>query len=320
MKRRRATPAGETKASTTPAKELPARGSFGAWILASRPATLPVAVAPVLVGGAVTHATSVLRPLPFAMAMLGALLIQIGTNFANDVFDFEKGADTETRIGPPRAVQSGLLSPRSVRTGMIAAFVLATLVGSYLAFVGGWPIVVIGIVSILSGIAYTGGPYPLGYNGLGDAFVFVFFGLVAVTGTALVSGGSVPSMAWLAALPVGSLATAVLVVNNVRDHKTDVRANKRTLVVRFGRRFGLVEYALLLMLAYTVPAVLYGLRMTSPWVLLSLATVPRGLRLFSTLVTKEDGPELNRCLAGTAKLMLAHSLFVAIGIAMTRPL
>ena len=318
MKPARATAGGGTLA--TPPKELPSPGSFGAWILASRPATLPVAVAPVLVGGAVTHATSLLRPLPFAAAMLGALLIQIGTNFANDVFDFEKGADDASRIGPPRAVQSGLLSPRSVRSGMTMAFGLATLVGVYLAFVGGWPIVAIGVASILSGVAYTGGPYPLGYNGLGDVFVFVFFGIVAVTGTTLVAGGSVPPMAWLAALPVGALATAVLVVNNVRDHKTDVRANKRTLVVRFGRRFGLVEYALLLIVAFTIPAVLYGLRLTSPWVLLSLVTVPRGLRLFSTLVTQEDGPELNQCLAGTAKLMLAHSLFVAIGIAMTRPL
>lgn len=299
-------------------KSLPAPGSVGAWVLAARPRTLPVAVAPVLVGGAVAHASSTLRALPLIAAMAGALLIQIGTNFANDVFDFEKGADDEARIGPARAVQSGLLAPRAVRRGMIAAFALATLVGAYLAFVGGAPIVVIGVLSIASGIAYTGGPYPLGYNGLGDVFVFAFFGVAAVTGSALVAGGSAPPLAFVASLPVGALATAVLVVNNVRDRETDVRAGKRTLVARFGRRFGLVEYALLLVVAFATPAALAASRMTSPWVLLTLATIPRALRLFAEIARKTDGPSLNECLAGTAKLMLAHSLFLSLGIALAR--
>jgi 1,4-dihydroxy-2-naphthoate octaprenyltransferase len=297
---------------------LPRKGSVGAWLLAARPRTLPVAVAPVLVGAAVSHATGHVRVAPLVAAMSGALFIQIGTNFANDVFDFEKGADDERRVGPVRAVQAGLLSARAMRAGMVFAFAIAALFGVYLVAVGGWPIVAIGVASIASGIAYTGGPYPLGYNGLGDAFVFAFFGVAAVTGTTLVAGRAVPPLAWAASLPVGALATAVLVVNNVRDRETDVLAGKRTLVVRFGRRFGLAEYATLLAVAWLAPVVMAGLGLASPWALASLVTIPRGLRLFSELRRRTDGPSLNECLAGTAKLMLMHSALLALGIALTR--
>lgn len=293
---------------------LPAPRSIGAWVLATRPATLPVAVAPVAVGASIAATTGEFRPLAALAALTGALLIQIGTNLANDVFDHDKGADDERRIGPPRAVAKGLLSARSVRIGMIVSFVLAAMVGMYLVGIGGAPILAIGILSILSGIAYTGGPYPLGYNGLGDIFVFVFFGGVAVVGTSYVTAGVVPLSSWIASIPVGALATCVLVVNNVRDHEGDVRAKKRTLVVRFGRRFGVTEYALLLASAVAAVLALVVLRLTSPVALVALAPMPWGVRLWSTLRTSHDGPTLNRCLASTAKLMLAVSLLLAIGI------
>jgi len=290
-----------------------APGSFKAWILASRPATLTAALVPVLVGTAVAQASGGLRPGPALAALFGAFMIQIATNFANDVFDHEKGADTHERLGPTRAVQAGLLSPAQVRAGMIITIALAVLAGLYLTAVAGWPIVAIGIASVLSGIAYTGGPYPLGYHGLGDIFVFVFFGLVAVCGTAFVQLGVVPLLAVLASIPVGAIATCVLVVNNVRDRNTDVTAGKRTLAVRFGRRFGVIEYAALLVIAYLVPlAIFFGFG-SAPWVLLPLLSAPLGLRLTRTLATTEGRP-LNACLANTAKLLLVYGVLFSAGL------
>lgn len=284
------------------------------WLLATRPATLTAALAPVMVGAAVcVHAVgaSRVRWLAVLAAALGAIFIQIGTNLANDVFDFEKGADTVERLGPLRVTQAGLLTPRQVRGGMIASFALATLAGVYLVSVAGWPVVIIGVASVASGVAYTGGPYPLGYNGLGDVFVFVFFGLVAVCGTALVAIGGAPWTAWAAAVPVGALATAVLVVNNVRDHSTDVKAGKRTLVVRHGRAFGVTEYAALWALALAVPVAL-AVSLRAPWMLLPLLTLVRGRQLIEQLRATE-GRALNPLLGATAQMLLAHSSFAALG-------
>ena len=306
-------------------------GSLRAWVLACRPATLTAALAPVLVGTAVAQAAGGARPGPALAALAGAVLIQIATNFANDVFDHEKGADTAERLGPTRATQAGLLTPRQVRAGMLATIALAAPIGLYLASVGGAPILAIGVFSILSGIAYTGGPYPLGYHGLGDLFVFVFFGLVAVCGTAFVQLDAVPPLAWLAAIPVGAIATAVLVVNNVRDRDTDVRAGKRTLAVRFGRRAGVVEYVLLLAVAYAVPVALAieparrwafdgreGAGAGALWALLPLLTIPAAARLARTLATT-DGRPLNACLAGTAKLLLAFAALFSAGVVLSAP-
>lgn len=293
----------------------PAPSSARAWLLATRPATLTVAIVPVLVGAAVLHAQRALAPAPVLAALFGAMMIQIGTNLANDVFDYEKGADTEARLGPLRVTQAGLLTPRQVRAGMIACFALATGAGAYLAYLHGWPIVVIGVASIASGIAYTGGPYPLGYNGLGDVFVMLFFGFVAVCGTTFVGSGHVPTVAWLAAVPVGAIATAVLVVNNVRDHETDVHAGKRTLVVRFGRRFGEVEYVALMAAAYAVPIALFATHQARAWVLLPLVTLPLALRL-AAKVKNERGAPLNATLAGTAKLLLFFGVLFAAGLAL----
>ncbi|WP_104987276.1 1,4-dihydroxy-2-naphthoate polyprenyltransferase [Sorangium cellulosum] len=307
----------QVDASTGPGPAIGVRpGSFRAWLLACRPATLTAALAPVMVGTAVAYASGGMRIGPALSALVGAMLIQIATNFANDVFDHEKGADTHERLGPTRAVQAGLLTARQVRLGLLVTIALSVPFGIHLAVVGGWPIVAIGVVSILSGVAYTGGPYPLGYHGLGDVFVFVFFGLVAVCGTAFVQLGHVPALAWAAAVPVGALATAVLVVNNVRDRETDVVAGKRTLAVRLGRRAGVIEYGMLLAAAYAVPIAL-AVYDDRRWTLLTLATFPRAARFLRTLATT-DGRPLNECLAGTAKLLLAYALLLSLGLAAPR--
>jgi len=299
---------------TTLTKPLPAPGSFGAWLLASRPATLPVAVAPVAVGAAVAATSGGVVWSTVLAALFGAIMIQVGTNFANDVFDFEKGTDDEHRIGPVRAVQKGLLTPRAMRLGMMAAFGAATLAGLYLTWACGPIIVAIGLASIASGIAYTGGPFPLGYHGLGDVFVFVFFGGVATVGTVFVATGHVPLLAWVASVPVGALATNVLVVNNVRDREGDAKTGKRTLAVRFGRRFGVVEYGALLVLAMAAIGVVAVL--ASPFALAALAAAPFGVSLWVRLARATDGPTHNALLAASAKLMLVTSALLAVGIAL----
>lgn len=293
-----------------------APGSAHAWLLAARPATLPAAVVPVAVGTACAHALGGARPGPALAALLGSILIQIGTNFANDVFDYEKGADTETRLGPVRATQAGLLSPRQMRAGMILAFFLATLAGVYLTAVAGWPVIVFGVASVLSGIAYTGGPYPLGYHGLGDVFVMIFFGFVAVCGTAFVQLGHVPALAVWAAVPVGALATAILVVNNVRDREADALCGKRTLAVRFGRAAALGEYALLLAGAYAVPVIVAATGLASPYVLLPLLTLPVGIARMRALLGAgaADGPAHNRLLMQTGQLLLVFGVLFAAGL------
>lgn len=287
-----------------------------AWILAARLRTLTAAVVPVMVGTAVAHASGGARWDTALAALLGAIWIQIGTNFANDVFDAEKGADGPDRLGPTRAVSSGLVSARAMRGAMIAAFALATLCGVYLTWQCGWVIVAIGVASIASGIAYTGGPFPLGYNGLGDLFVMIFFGFVAVCGTVLVQRAEVPPLALWASLPVGAIATAIIVVNNLRDRDTDVRVGKRTLAVRFGRRFAELEYAALLVVAYVVPVLLLATGATGLAVLAPLLTAPLAVSLYRQLRTREGAP-LNDTLAGTAKLLLAHGALFAGGLALS---
>jgi 1,4-dihydroxy-2-naphthoate octaprenyltransferase len=284
-----------------------------AWIAAARLRTLPAAVVPVLVGTAVAHATRAIAWGPALAALAGALAIQIGTNFANDVFDAESGADGPDRIGPTRAVASGLISATAMKRAMIAAFAVASLFGFYLVATAGWPIVAIGLASIAAGIAYTGGPWPLGYHGLGDIFVLAFFGFVAVCGTAFVQLGHVPALALAASIPVGALATAILVVNNIRDRATDERAGKRTLAVRFGRRAAIVEYALLLAAAYVTPLVL-AVCHRSLWFALPLITAPLAWVRLRQLVGAASGPVFNGLLAATAQLMLIHGVLFSIGM------
>jgi 1,4-dihydroxy-2-naphthoate octaprenyltransferase len=283
------------------------------WIAAARLRTLPAAAAPVAVGTACAHAAGAIAWGPALAALGGSLAIQIGTNFANDVFDAEKGADGPDRIGPLRAVSAGLITAAAMKRAMVAAFALASVFGLYLTVSAGWPIAVLGLVSIAAGIAYTGGPYPLGYHGLGDIAVMAFFGFVAVCGTAYVQLGQVPALAWWASIPVGSLATAILVVNNVRDRTTDARVGKRTLAVRFGRKGAIVEYVGLLAAAYAVPIGL-ALCAGAPTRLLPLATLPLALARVRALLRAATGPEHNACLAATAQLLALHGVLFAVGL------
>ena len=285
-----------------------------AWWMAIRPRTLPVSIGPVLVGTAVAFVEGGVRIGPAVAAALGALLLQIGSNFANDVYDFEKGADTSDRIGPPRATQLGLLSPSAVKRGMVLVFALATAVGVYLTWVAGPAIIVIGIVSIVAAIAYTGGPWPLGYHGLGEVAVFVFFGLVAVVGTTFVQIGSIPALAWLAALPVGFLATTILVVNNLRDIATDERAGKRTLAVRLGRAGTRWQWLLLVLGAYAVPVLVWASFEVEAWVLLPWLSAPLAISLWRVISIQQGGPALNEALAGTAKLGVLFALLFSLGL------
>ncbi|MEM7410177.1 MAG: 1,4-dihydroxy-2-naphthoate polyprenyltransferase [Myxococcota bacterium] len=286
-----------------------------AWWLASRPRTLPLAVAPVAVGTAVAAHTAEPQWLPALGALAGALCLQIGSNFVNDFADAEKGADTEARQGPPRAVQQGWLTAHQMRRGAVLAFGLAFLVGLYLVAVGGWPILALGLVSIAAGYAYTGGPYPLGYHGLGDVAVFLFFGLGAVCGTVWVQLGTLPLEAWWAALPVGALATAVLCVNNLRDVATDRVAGKRTLAVRFGETAARAEYTGLVALALGVPLV-WWLLLDAQWIWLPLLCAPPAIGLVRAL-RRERGSALNPILERTARLALLFSAFFAAGIALS---
>lgn len=284
---------------------------FQAWVLAARPKTLPAAVGPVLVGAALAASDGLFRWLPALAALVVSLLLQIGSNLANDYFDYVKGTDTHERVGPTRVTSAGLLAPGQVRAGMVVVFGLAALLGLYLVWVGGWPILALGAAAIVAAITYTGGPFPYGYYGMGEVFVFIFFGLAAVTGTYYLVSGTLNATAWLAAVPVGALITAVLVVNNYRDRHTDAKGGKRTLAVLLGARGAQLEYVLLLALAYAASALLAWLR--SPWLLLPLVSLPLAWRLVRELRTL-DGPALNKTLAGTARLSLIFALLLALGL------
>ena len=297
---------------TAAASTGPAPPGLGVWLAAARPRTLPAAVAPVAVGTACAHVAGGVAWGPAAAALLGALLLQLGTNFANDVFDAEKGADTPDRKGPTRAVAAGWITARAMRTAMIATFAVAVAIGGYLVAVAGWPVIAIGVASVAAGVLYTGGPWPLGYHGLGDLFVFVFFGVVAVAGTAYVQLGEVPALALWLSVPVGAIATAILVVNNLRDRATDARVGKRTLAVRFGRGFALAEYAALLAVAHAVPL---ALAVTGrPWLALVLVTTVCSVRAVRALAAAEPGPAMNELLGKTARLLLVQSLLVTVGV------
>ena len=292
---------------------VPALSTPKAWLLASRPRTLPVSIGPVAVGTAIAFAEDGLRWLPAFAALVGALLLQVGSNLANDLFDFEKGADGEGRIGPARATQMGLLSATQMRAGMGVVFGAAVLVGVYLVWVGGWPVALVGSLSILAALAYTGGPWPFGYRGLGDFAVFLFFGVVAVVGTAYVQTLSFSGDAFAASLPDGALATAILVVNNARDIESDAAAGKRTLAVRLGRAGARWEYRTLLFGPF-MALPFYALAGAASWAVLApCVLIPVAVRLERVVSTSTDGPALNEALAGTARLALAFCLLFAAG-------
>ena len=297
---------------------LPAPGSARAWLLAARPATLPAAVSPVLVGTACAHAAGALAAGPALAAAVGALLLQVASNFANDVFDHEKGADHEGRVGPTRAVQAGLLTGAQMKAGLAVALLAALLTGIYLAAIGGWPIVALGLAAMIAAVAYTGGPLPLGYHGLGDVLVLGFFGFAAVCGTTYVQTGALTRLSMWAAVPPGALATAILVVNNLRDRAGDAAAGKRTLAVRLGARGARIEYTMLAAVALLVPAGA-AIAAGAPALALPLLAAPWAARLVGA-VWRTDGAALNPLLPATARLLLLHSLLWATGIALAAEL
>lgn len=285
----------------------------GAWILAIRPKTLPAAVGPIVVGTAVALAHNAFQLLPALGCFLGAMLLQIGVNLANDYFDAKNNIDSEERLGPVRVTQSGLIPPRQVKMAMLGSLLLAALVFVYLAFVGGLPIVIIGIASVLAALAYSGGPYPIASHGLGELFVFIFFGLVAVGGTYYVQAGELSTLALLAAIPPGLLISAIMVVNNFRDIDTDSKAGKNTLAVKLGREKTILFFRILLISSYILPGLLYISGMCSWYILLPCATVPMALRLWQQIETMR-GKTLNTLLAATAQLSLFHSLLFGVGL------
>ncbi|MDE2761620.1 MAG: 1,4-dihydroxy-2-naphthoate polyprenyltransferase [Gemmatimonadota bacterium] len=297
---------------TGPRGEVPGP-SFHAWVLATRPRTLSAAAAPVVAGSGFAAADEVFAPLPALAALAGALFIQIATNLANDYYDFVKGGDTEERLGPVRVTQAGILAPQAVFRGMMAALGLATLIGVYLAWIAGWPVIVVGLVSMLMGVCYTGGPYPLSYHGLGDVFVFVFFGPVATAATYYVQAQFWSAGAVLAGAGLGAFSTAMLVVNNLRDRETDAAAGKRTLAVRFGDRFTVAQYFASLAAAAAVPVVGVASMGWSPWTLLALAGLAPCAAASRRVLGFTDRRALNPALGMTARGVALYGVGLGAG-------
>jgi 1,4-dihydroxy-2-naphthoate octaprenyltransferase len=284
------------------------------WLTAARPRTLPAAVAPVLVGTSLAIHVGHLHPLAFVAALLGAMLIQIGTNLSNDYSDARRGADAEDRLGPVRVTAGGLVPPPQVLVATYTTFGLAVLCGVYLIAVAGWLLLAVGAASILAGVLYTGGPRPYGYEGLGELFVFLFFGVVAVTGSYYVQRRSLPWEAFVLAIPVGVMIAAILVVNNIRDIDSDRRANKRTLAVRLGRERTRSMFVAMLAVAFASGLICWLAGPLSPWLLLTVLAVPLAVRVARTVWTHSDGPTLNAALAQTGILALLYCLALSAGV------
>ena len=286
------------------------------WLMAARPRTLPAAVAPVLVGTSLAATEGTFKWLTFVAAMLGALFIQVGTNLSNDYSDARRGADTEDRLGPVRVTAGGLVPPRQVLVATYVAFGMAVLAGAYLIATAGWVLLLVGAASILAGVLYTGGPRPYGYEGLGEVFVFLFFGLVAVTGSYYAQVEELSWEAFALAVPVGLLASAILVVNNVRDLETDRRAGKRTLAVRLGRTRARGLYAAMVYGAFLCAPLpwLIGSDALSPWLALPLLALPLAVPVVRIVRNRTDGPSLNGALARTGMLQLVFCALLSAGI------
>ena len=284
------------------------------WLVAARPRTLPAAVAPVLVGTALARTEGTFHWVRFACALVGSVFIQVGTNLANDYSDARRGADTEDRLGPVRVTAGGLMPPRRVLVGTWVAFAIAVAAGAYLVAVAGWQLLLVGAASIAAGVLYTGGPRPYGYEGLGELFVFLFFGVVAVVGSYYVQVEELEWEAFALSVPIGLLASAILVVNNVRDVDTDRRAGKMTLAVRLGRPRARRLYAAMVALAFVAPVVIWAAGGPSAWILLALLAAPLAPPLLRAVGTRTDGAALNTALAGTGRLLAVYSLLLSAGI------
>jgi 1,4-dihydroxy-2-naphthoate octaprenyltransferase len=282
--------------------------------MAARPRTLPAAVAPVLVGTSLAIRYGTFHPLAFIAALLGAMAIQIGTNLSNDYSDARRGADTDERIGPVRVTAGGLVPPRQVLIATYLTFGAAVLCGVYLIAIAGWALLAVGAASILAGVLYTGGPRPYGYEGLGEVFVFLFVGIVAVSGSYFVQRRALPWEAFVLAVPVGLLIAGILIVNNVRDIDTDRRAGKRTLAVRLGRERTRVLFTAIVAGAFLTSWVPWFAGALSPWLFLTAAAAPLALGIVATVRMHADGPSLNSALARSAKLALLFCLLLCAGI------
>jgi 1,4-dihydroxy-2-naphthoate octaprenyltransferase len=288
------------------------------WIAAARVRTLPAAVAPVLVGTSLAGFLHVFHPLRFVAALVAAIFIQVGTNLSNDYSDARRGADTEDRLGPVRVTAGGLVPPSRVLMATYLSFGVAVLAGAYLVAVAGWELLLVGAASILAGVLYTGGPRPYGYEGLGEVFVFLFFGIVAVAGSFFVQVEHLRWEAFALAVPVGLLASAILIVNNIRDVDTDRRAGKRTLAVRLGRDRARTLYGLTVYLAYPLAPVTWWFGPLSAWTVLPWLTFPMAVRLVRTIRNRTDGPSLNQALAATGQLQLIFCLLLSAGLLLSR--
>lgn len=284
------------------------------WFDAARPKTLAAALVPVMVGAALAWNDNLFRLDTSVVALFCAFAIQIGTNFANDYFDFIKGADTEDRVGFQRATATGLISSRAMLTATIITMSIAFLAGLYLVWIGGFAILIIGVLSLLFGILYTGGPFPLGYNGLGDLFVFIFFGFVAVMGTYYVNALEWSAISFWASIPVGALAVNILVINNLRDITQDKIAGKNTLGVMFGETALKIEYIFMALISYPVLFYFYALDEFSPWIFLPLLSLPFLLIIVYDIQNHTDKSELNQTLEQTAQFMILFGVLFTAGI------
>ena len=286
--------------------------------MAARVRTLPAAIAPVLVGTALAGYFGVFHALRFTAALIGAIFIQIGTNLSNDYSDARRGADTEDRLGPVRVTAGGLVPPRQVLVATYLTFAVAVLAGVYLIVVAGWQLLLVGAASILAGVLYTGGPRPYGYEGLGELFVFLFFGIVAVAGSYFVQVRHLDWEAFALAVPVGLIASGILVVNNVRDIDTDRRAGKRTLAVRLGRGRTRIMFAVMIYVAFLLTPVTWAFGPLGPWLLLPWLSVPVAARVVRVVRNRTDGLSLNGALAQTGMLQLLFCALLAAGLLLSR--
>ncbi|MDP2301480.1 MAG: 1,4-dihydroxy-2-naphthoate polyprenyltransferase [Ignavibacteria bacterium] len=285
------------------------------WIMASRPKTLLAAFVPVIVGSSLAFMQGSFQPIAAFVALLCALLIQIATNFTNDLYDFLKGADNKKRVGPVRVLNAGLVTPEKMKFAIYLTFFMAFVLGLYLVYLTGTIILIVGIVSIIAGLAYTAGPYPLAYNGLGDIFVFVFFGVVGTVGTYYVQVQEISALSFLASIPVGALITNILVVNNYRDIDQDRFTGKNTLAVKLGKTFSRYEYLILMISSFFVPFIFYIFYDISLWIFLPYLTLPLAYKLVIMLFELQ-GEQLNSTLELTAKFSALYGLLFAIGIVM----
>jgi len=289
---------------------------ISAWLLAARPKTLPAGIAPVVLGSALAAQEAVFSWVPALLCLAFALLVQIGCNYANDYFDHKKGVDTKERVGFKRAVASGLISPESMMMGMVAVLTLAFIVGCSLVYYGGWSVFVVGLISIACAVLYTAGPYPIAYKGLGDIFVFIFFGLIAVMFTFYVQAGYFSMASFWVAVGCGFLAANIRIVNDVRDRKTDEKAGKKTWAVRYGKDFCFVQYLVGNGIAMGVPITLLAMGFKL-WVLLAVIAAPLSLHLCVQFLKAKSGEAYNKLLVQTAQLMLGYAVLLSIGIALS---